>query len=358
VRPSGFACLSPRLSFAADSNFPLPCFLSWTDQGTSYTIANTQHITNTSAASNYGQDVAAAAPGAPPPPPPPPLRILPGVDSSPFALKPERVLPSLVLTKAHCAGYCDDCRDLVVSLDEFVAGCSETRADRRAEPRGYDPGLVVAKAVHLFRDPLDNLVSRKHLGVRARQGRDGAGTDAAANNSSSIEWGSGTVVASDTPEGLLAWCRYLDESVIGLAAGWSSFPADFREAFRSVPCASDLFRYVQWHNRAIEAARRLRLPVHYVHYEDYSGAYEETVRGLLDFLELDMTGAGFARALPFDGRNKSYHDLFRHGGFSMTATAAYLRRLATNETWQHLRRYVDGWYDEAKQADADSRVNK
>jgi hypothetical protein len=274
-----------------------------------------------------------------------PLRIRPDVDYSPFMLKPDRTVPNLVLTKTHCTGYCDDCRSLLVGLDEFVTGCSETRVNSVAKRQPYSAAVVVAKAVHLFRDPFDNLVSRKHLGVQIRQRRN------------SSEWATGSVVASDTPEGLLAWCRFIDESVIDLATGWSRLPSDFQKLFRSLPCASDLFRYVQWHNRAIETTRWLQLPVHYMHYEDYSEAYEETVMGLLDFLELNMTRSGFAVAMPFEARNKSYRNLFRHGNFSMTAMAAFLRRLATNETWQHLRRYVDGWYDEAKQADADSSIS-
>jgi hypothetical protein len=316
-------------------------------QGTSYTIANTQHITNTSAASNYGRDI----------PTDDLVRIRPDIEHSPFVLKPERTVPDLVLTKTHCDGFCDDCRALLVSLDEFVAGCSESHSSR-SDRHAYDARAVVAKAVHLFRDPFDNLVSRKHLGVEIRQRDSGRWTDPESS-----------VIATDTPEGLLAWCRYVDESAIGRATGWSNLPAEVRDLFRSTPCASDLFRYVQWHNRAIEATRALQLPVRYVHYEDYSDAYEDTVTDLLDFLDLNLTSDGFAAALPFQA-GKSYRGLFRHKNFSLTAMTAFLRRFATNETWQHLRRYVaDDWYyggeegdeedeNEEPPAQTESRVNK
>lgn len=203
---------------------------------------------------------------------------------------------------------------------------------------------MVQKVVHLFRNPFDNLVSRKHLGVQIRQ-RD------------ENKWNmKGEVIATDTAEGLLAWCKYIDDSIIDHAIGWSRYPEEFQQLFRSIPCAADLFRYVQWHNRAIETTRKMQVPVHYLYYEDYSRSYQDTVLGLLDFLELNLTRAGFDAALPFNAGNKSYQGLFRHRNFSRTAMRTFLRRLASDETWRHIRQYVETWYDEESDQQSESNI--
>jgi hypothetical protein len=303
-------------------------------QGTSYTISNTQHITNTSAASNYGQDLPTESL----------VRVRPDSEDSPFLLKPERHVPDLVLTKTHCTGFCDDCKTFFVARDDFRAGCGESHVAPH-DKNYYNATALVKKAVHLFRNPFDNLVSRKHLGVQIRQRDMG-------------RWnGDEDVIATDTPEGLLAWCQFVDSSVVNRAVGWSATSAEFRSLFRSIPCAAEIYRYVQWHNRAIEATQALQLPVHYMYYEDYSNAYNETVLGLLNFLELNMTREGFDAALQFDAGQKSYDGLFQHRNFSKTAMTAFLRRLASNDTWHHVRRYVDSWYDESKQQEGESKVH-
>jgi hypothetical protein len=299
-------------------------------QGTSYTISNTQHITNTSAASNYGQDLPTESL----------VRVRPDSEDSPFLLKPERHVPDLVLTKTHCTGFCDDCKTFFVARDDFRAGCGESHVAPH-DKNYYNATALVKKAVHLFRNPFDNLVSRKHLGVQIRQRDMG-------------RWnGDEDVIATDTPEGLLAWCQFVDSSVVNRVVGWSATSAEFRSLFRSIPCAAEIYRYVQWHNRAIEATQALQLPVHYMYYEDYSNAYNETVLGL----ELNMTREGFDAALQFDAGQKSYDGLFQHRNFSKTAMTAFLRRLASNDTWHHVRRYVDSWYDESKQQEGESKVH-
>jgi hypothetical protein len=70
--------------------------LSFPNSGTSYTIMNTHHITNMTAATNHGQEVKSL------------IRVRPDIPS-PFLLMPELPMPRLVLTKTHCYGFCFNC---------------------------------------------------------------------------------------------------------------------------------------------------------------------------------------------------------------------------------------------------------
>ena len=72
---------------------------------------------------------------------------------------------SLVLTKTHCGGYCAGCslRRMARSYNNFLEECASD-----AQPAvPYDPYKHVKKAVHLIRNPFDNVVSRYHHQVGA-----------------------------------------------------------------------------------------------------------------------------------------------------------------------------------------------
>jgi len=284
-------------------------------QGTSYTIMNLQRVSNTSAGTNYGKEVIGNQL----------VRLRSDVENSPFVIHPERRIPATVLTKTHCTGYCVSCRTLALTQETFEQGCSESHVDTK--DRGpYNATALVAKAVHLFRDPFANLVSRKHLGVQVE-------LQAHPELSDQL-----TPMKEDTPEALLAWCRYMDSHVIDNAIGWYNFDAELRALFPTVPCASDLFRMMQWHNLAIETTSKLNIPVHYLHYEDYEHLFEETVMNLMGFLDLRLTHSGFQQKLPFEG-GKSYHHLMNTT--MATTMVQFMRRIASPASWTHLKRYFD-----------------
>ena len=137
-------------------------------------------------------------------------------------------------------------------------------------------------------------------------------------------------------EGFRKWCQFLHTT------GYKdSFESDLlddktKELFAVVPCASDFYRYVQWHNLAIEVAEeRLGLPVHTIFYEDYNYKYNETVDNLLHFLELEAVST----PPPFI-KGKEYQDYFTPEEQYQVGLLA--RHLATNKTWALLKHYFDG----------------
>ncbi|GKY99029.1 hypothetical protein MPSEU_000858600 [Mayamaea pseudoterrestris] len=290
----------------------LAYLLSFPNSGTSYTITNIQRISNTSAATNY---VSATQPGTITP-------VRPDLTNGPYLLKEERQVPKYVLTKTHCAGYCDGCalHSFLNTVHSFELGCREAHGRDNKDRRRYLE--KPAKAVHLFRDVFDNLVARKHLGVELR-----AAQDKSVETSRMIE---------DSRQGLLAWCSYVDE-VSARDGGLDTFLEPEQLALaRNLPCAFELFRYVQWHNLALEMTDRLKIPVHYVYYENYTSNFEETVQGLVDFLDVPMVEP----AIDFEN-GKTYGHLF--GDDIARKMALFVRSLATDKCWHHISQYLNKW---------------
>ena len=181
--------------------------------------------------------------------------------------------------------------------------------------------LRPTKAVHLFRHPLDNIVARMHRGIGKRR---------------SMGWTEAQLAKfTDSKQGLAAWCQLID-------ARFTTFPKFYKVTkqqakwMRDVPCWSDLFRYVQWHNWAMAMAQDLDLSVHTIFYEDYAARLDKTVTELARFLDLPMV----QDSLPFE-TGKNYDHLFSTK--QKWAAAQLIQDWASNECWAHIRNYVTPW---------------
>jgi Sulfotransferase domain len=287
-------------------------------QGTSYTLTNIEHLCNVTTASNYAQDWDAVVP------------VRPEYSNGPFLHRFDENhrgrLPHNVLTKTHCAGYCDDCGPrgyYLETVDDFAEGCVHATRPKASSPDGhkYDDvhyhATIPVKAVHLFRNPFDNIVARMHLALKMHNSKWTAKQTQMFNNSK---------------EGVSTWCSYLDNKY------WTEEEHFFAEPivtlFRDLPCHGDFYRYAQWHNHSVALTDKLRLPVHYLHYENYTTAYDATVDGLLDFLELHRVQT----PLQFSPGH-TYLDFF--DAASIRAAAALVRAVVNDETWALLQHYFE-----------------
>ena len=215
-------------------------------------------MTNTTTATNHGYA-------------PERIPLRPDVSEAPFLHQPWMRIDTIgmVLTKAHCQGF--NFQDIpAASLDEFKGKCLTATW---SEPgiglaKATYPEELVQKAVHLMRSPWDNMVSRMHHAIKN-----------AAKNKLSSEF-IASITSDDPKANLRTWCAHVD----GL------LPANLREALTTsaalnkagaelmqVPCHTDLLRYVCWHNWALEMTDSMTLPVHVLHYEQYSTSYNDTV---------------------------------------------------------------------------------
>lgn len=311
--------------------------MSFPNSGTSYTISNTERVTNYSTASNYAGDwqdyvppAAAAAASSN-------GHIHHGHDhhqhlsyDGPFVHRPALGLPpTSLLTKTHCGGYCDDCRPVgyvVESAKAFREACCRgelllPNGNNRTISTEYSPH-VVRKAVHLIRSPYNNLIARLHLAVKRRK-RLGM-----LDNETLAQF-------SHSREGYLAWCKYVDTKHATILEKTKLISRETKALMKELPCQGDWFRYVQWHNRAIEVTQQLQIPVHYLYYEDYSSHYNETLHGLLDFLEL-LPAVNEPLAFV---RGKTYLDLY--SAQEIQAASRFVRAMATPDCWNVLKRYFD-----------------
>ena len=132
---------------------------------------------------------------------------------------------------------------------------------------------VVQRAIHLTRNPFDNIVARLHLDLRkweTKGDRDGK------------IWN----FTSDR-EGLKAWCAHMDEKSRRGEEDFRLIDSELIDMENGLPCHAEFFRYIQWHNQAIEVTRKLKLPVLYLFYENYTNNFDETVSNVLDFLNME-----------------------------------------------------------------------
>lgn len=297
-----------------------------TSKGASYTLLNLQEISNTSAATSYGEEIEENIKT--------PVRA--DMETGPWLIRPSSNVPRKVLTITKCAGTYDPYTKLVVSADEFARGCRETS---RGEAEGrFNYSLkdrVAGRIVHLIRNPFEVLVERKRQDL----------TTPVLHELTALL--NASMMHQDTREGFLAWCRIKDSLAMSHAevSGWSSLSmrGDLKAWFSAVPCSSELFRQIQWHNSAIKASTEMKVPVHHLHYDDYATTYNLTVTGLLQFLDLKAVRDG----IPFQV-DQGYHVFF--DSEHAKKITGFVRAYASPACWLHIERYFTRWSDSAVEA--------
>lgn len=234
---------------------------------------------------------------------------------------------SSIMTKTHCGSRCAFCspQSYLETSRSFLINCLtgsrkvlvETTKESAGEQRRYEkryhtyqPSLV-ERAIHLVRNPFDNIVSRFHHEQKEHAKRDG---------------GAGWLRRyPNDVDGFRRWCADEDATHARRErlVDWNAFgyPNDIADRFEGVSCHGELFRYVQWHVRAIRAAELLDVPVLRVYYEDYSTDLNSSTTEMLDFLGLDRAGS-----LPHFDSNKDYSGYFTRE--ERAAASDFMRRVA------------------------------
>ena len=295
--------------------------MSYPNSGTSYTMRLVQTASNTTAATNYGEECDIDTHTG---------RIAPLYDDSPSGpylrhVDTKPVPEKFIITKTHCGGRCVHCppSKYIESIDSFYARCL---TGTLIEPTGgtevsksrvqYSDGRV-KKAIHLVRDPINNVVARFHLEYNNHKGLN--------NFSSSFP---------NNKQGFRDWCIDLDNRYTRQENRTDLISPRIKALFRSVPCHSEFYRYALWHNLAIEVTEKMSLdsaPL-VLHYEDYERSFDPTLRNILRFLELDTVG----KISPFIP-GKTYHDYFQND--ELVAAMDLIKATATKQTWTLVRRY-------------------
>ena len=178
IAPHHFESTPPPITSIAtfESTSPkngrIAWLMSFPNSGTSYTSYLIRTITQTNTASNYGHE-------SPDPNEQSSVSSSVGIfDDNPIPSWTESWNDRLqqpsegyILTKTHCGGFsfCNDCDSLVYNSHTFLKKCLEGdyvtgNATSGFEiSKGFASKDKIARAVHIIRDPFDNVVARFHL---------------------------------------------------------------------------------------------------------------------------------------------------------------------------------------------------
>lgn len=310
-------CDSPHLRNNDDESLVLtkPKFphvawlMSWPNSGTSYTLRIVREISNQTTATNYGNEHLNNKSS---------ILVHPNWTNGPFRATLSQNLPdTFILTKTHCGSRCVHCAPdgYLETQRTFQRSCQTGK--RVTNGTGteviYDSSILKGgKAVHLIRNPLDNIVARFHLSRRHE--KDDADGIAAffANNAT----------------GFQAWCTRLDTLYLQYESHTPWLDAPLRKLWKDVPCHAEFFKYAQWHNLALWTAESMDLEVHLLRYEDYDDDnWHRTVESLLTFLQLPAVA--WDDATPFESR--SYHSYYTK--VQVANIEALLKDVASAPIW-------------------------
>lgn len=283
-------------------------------------MSNTEKISGSSTGSNYAFDWDNEQQLVP---------IHAESKNGPFFHRPNMSYPEYVLTKTHCASYCNDCSPdnyAINSTKQFRDGCAtasrkDASSGRRIESR-YSKTFPV-KIVHLLRNPFDNIVSRIHSEIKSRPFFENLTNDQKHALLSSRD-------------GFESWCEYTDKKFEEEEKHTTLLSDEIKNIFKDLPCHADWYRYIQWHNYAISIMDELSVPTHTLYYEEYDTKYKKTVDTLFDFLHLQRIN----EPIEFVPR-KSYDTYFTHE--DSRAAIRLVRTLATPKSWNRLKHYFDKW---------------
>jgi hypothetical protein len=208
-----------------------------------------------------------------------------------------------------------------------------------SQPLNSYSSSLVYKAIHLVRDPLDNIVSRFHLAYKKLPKKD-------------------QELYTRDDIGFQRFCHYWDSWQLTNSSRIKrkrrNHPSDNISLFiqlpwkpdqsltladvENVPCWADFFRFVNWHNNAFHVQSNLHLPSLILYYEEYEDDWTTNMNHILQFLnQTKATVKGKqGKVHPFQ-KGKGYHHYFRDD--QKKAIWTLIEKVSLPETWQLLQRY-------------------
>ena len=284
-------------------------------QGTTYTLKLIQQYTNTTTATNYGYEQSTTKASIP---------ISHDRINGPFWRFPTQNKPKeYVLTKTHCGGNCICAKpeEYVETPHSFEIACrsgSKTLNNVTKIETTYS-ALTPKRAIHLFRNPFDNVVARLHLEQKKWIRK---------NNTEFLNF------FTKTKTGFHRWCKYLHIKANHSELSSHLYDNEMLHISKSIPCHAEFIRYTWWHDLALGTIKRMELPYMNLYYENYTYNWEPTVEELFDFLHL--TPADGAEPAEFIV-GKHYVDYFEEDHLSLAKDL--IKTLASKELWSLIKHY-------------------
>ena len=311
--------LNKRTNIHNDHELKFAWLMSFPNSGTTFTLKMTSSVSQTTMASNYGKEHIDDLGN--------PLIFGAEYPYGPFRAHSNLPLSKgFTLTKTHCGGTCTFCHPNKYILTEwsFMQNCltgkrmiEHGNGDPIKDYNTYDQSLI-KKAVHLIRNPLDNIISRYHLEWNKNTKRH------------NLDW------LENHPRnetGFQSWCKEMDEAFLE-----EEMEDHYKgiDDLHNVPCHAEFFRYTQWHNLAFEIIKKMEIPFLIVHYEDYDENFDHTLNTIIAFLDLKIVSD------PVEYSRNLYPHYFTNG--QRQHILDFIKHLSSKTTWDTLNhRYK---YDE------------
>jgi hypothetical protein len=191
-------------------------------------------------------------------------------------------------------------------LVNFKNECA-SESGKHSETYPFDQ---VQKAIHLIRNPFDNIVSRFHLKIKT-----------------------GRAISKDSSrEAFRDFCFEDNQNANDSATLEMLLSKEQLDTIEKVPCRAEFFRYVHWHNLAFKTCNGLGIETLLIHYGWYESNFSATISTILDFLGLKKK----LEPAPFIN-GKVYSEYFTEE--EKAAVKTLLHSLASSETWAEIERY-------------------
>lgn len=306
---------------------------SYPNSGTSYTLHLITTVSNRATATNYGSEAKEHLQFKSIPIHPYYSKNGPYRTSDRVRQVPEK----FVLTKTHCGGRCVRCppSKYIETVQSFSEQClsaqplldSDVPSGVRGEIGQYD-SKDVKKAVHIMRDPFDNIVSRFHHAHKNHRDDPTFKVNFPKNST-----------------GFKAWCLDMNKKYNRLEEmSWDSnilkaSKSSSNQLMVDVPCRNEFYRYIQWHEMTLKTVHTFSIPTLFFQYEDYIGekSFNETLGTILSFLELSEE----KRENAPEFHASDYSDHFTHK--ERLAAMNMMKIQASHATWERLERYRQVW---------------
>lgn len=300
--------------------------LAFPRSGTSYSMRLVGETTNTSLALNYG-NLAVMENNEPVP-------VFQTMDSSgqPFAeyaspfywfINSSTHTPqNYILTLTHCGGGCMyPCLPMqyIKTQSTFEEDCrlvikDETPITVENFLQSLTPRSAVGKLVHLIRDPFSNIVSR-FWAYRLNDNK-----------------------YTDDVSGFQNYCSDMDSNIelSLLESSTNLISEEIKLLLKKVPCHAEFYKYIDWHNHAVEMAWNSEYPTMNLYYEDFNSpqARSQQALAIANFLETSIVDMS---KVPEGLFIRNYRNYFSQA--QQDAIESLTRTMAFTKTMTLLERY-------------------
>ena len=295
----------------------LAWLLSFPNSGTSYTLKLISRLSHTYVATNYGDenkmDVRTSFPV-----------YQDQSEVGPFwvnlTLYPNYTYPKeFVIVSTHCGGRCESCAPSQYAETTYSFRRACQRGTRRTVKNGTTthsevlyPTTRLVKAIHLIRNPFDNVVSRFSTGTKS---------------------GIGGIIFNKTKEGFREYCEGLNKIFLGEESKSILFDKEWLDLTQGIPCRADFFRWIEWHSQVFHLTNDMQLETMVLDYGSYNiESFNATCNRLLEFLNLKRHDD----PEPFVD-DEMYHNYFTADERKRMGIA--IKQMSSQAAWQHVAKY-------------------